>query len=255
MPPIAWSEALILVLAVIGLVAALWHKGIGRTHLSLIRFIAFYTVIQTIIYCAIPYKTPWCAMNFLHGMILLAGFGAVVLIRSLRYAPIQALGCLLLLGAGAHLTSQAYAANFKFYADRRNPYVYAHPVIDVLRFAGDMEEFAQVSPEGHKMEIRIFSPGADYWPLPWYLRRFSNIGYWPSLKAIGSPEQQAQVLKAPVIITTVELQEELSKRLEKTHHPDIRGLRPDVFVGVYTRNDLWDAFIEMRSKRTEATNP
>ena len=37
-----------------------------------------------VVYSAIPYKTPWCLLGFLHGMILLAGVGAVVLVRSAR---------------------------------------------------------------------------------------------------------------------------------------------------------------------------
>ncbi|MBV9470304.1 MAG: TIGR03663 family protein, partial [Abitibacteriaceae bacterium] len=198
-PPIAWSEAFIVLLSLAGMLAALWHKGIGRAHLSFVRFLTFYTLFLTLIYCAIPYKTPWCMMNFLVGMILLAGFGAASLVRSLRFVPLKVLACLVMMVLGLQLANQSYAANFKYSADRRNPYVYAHTSKDILRFASDLENLAKLSPEGHDMLISVIS-SENNWPLPWYVRRFSHVGYWPSLAATGSPDQQALVLSAPLII-------------------------------------------------------
>ena len=77
-------------------------------------------------YSAIPYKTPWCLLGFLHGMILLAGAGAVVLVRRARAPRTRALVAVLLAAAAAQLGWQAHAASFRFAADPRNPYVYAH---------------------------------------------------------------------------------------------------------------------------------
>ena len=76
-----WTEAVIILLAVVGFVAALTRKGLSAANADLLRFIAFYTLILTVAYSAIPYKTPWCMLGFLHGMILLAGVGAVVLVK------------------------------------------------------------------------------------------------------------------------------------------------------------------------------
>ena len=45
------------------------------------RLIAFYTFWMTVIYTVLPYKTPWCLLNFLYGMILLAGIGAAAVMR------------------------------------------------------------------------------------------------------------------------------------------------------------------------------
>jgi putative Mn2+ efflux pump MntP len=49
-----------------------------------VRFLSFYTVALTGIYTVISYKTPWCALNFWLGTILLAGVGAAVLVESFR---------------------------------------------------------------------------------------------------------------------------------------------------------------------------
>lgn len=258
-PPIGWSESLIVVLAVVGLVAALWRKGIGRTHLALIRFFGFYTLLLTIIYSLVPYKTPWCMMGFLQGMIVLAGFGAVALVRSLRFVPLQTAVCLLLLAAGGQLASQAYAANFKFYADRRNPYVYAHPQIDVTHFADEMEDIARANPQGHQMTICVFMPDNDEtggpWPLPWYLRRFPPAGYWPSLDAVDPVSRKLILQQAPIIIASDQYADEFRAKLGSRYEEDMRILRPNVAFIAFIRKDIWDNFIKTRAHRTLAAAP
>ncbi|HDZ69212.1 MAG TPA: TIGR03663 family protein, partial [Phycisphaerales bacterium] len=54
-----WSEALIVILAVVGFIVAVTRKGIAGVNFALLRFIAFYTLIMTVLYSVIPYKTPW----------------------------------------------------------------------------------------------------------------------------------------------------------------------------------------------------
>ncbi|MFI5379500.1 MAG: flippase activity-associated protein Agl23 [Tepidisphaerales bacterium] len=50
-------------------------------RLFLLRWLAIYTLVLMAVYCRISYKTPWCALGFLHGMILLAGVGAAAIIH------------------------------------------------------------------------------------------------------------------------------------------------------------------------------
>ena len=71
-----WSEALILVLAVVGAWAAFARKGLADASAGFVRFLALYTFALTAAYSLISYKTPWCLLSFWHGMILLAGVGA-----------------------------------------------------------------------------------------------------------------------------------------------------------------------------------
>ncbi len=82
------TELAIPVLSLLGFVHAFWPRRrpaeqrqaiVGR--LVLLRWLAIYTLVLTIVYCRISYKTPWCALGFLHGMILLAGVGASAIIR------------------------------------------------------------------------------------------------------------------------------------------------------------------------------
>ena len=228
-----WSEGLIVLLAAAGLVAALRRNGVPRSSASFARFLVFYTVLMTILYSAIPYKTPWCMLSFLHGMILLAGIGAAAILRRLPGRRLKIAAGALLAAGVAHLAAQAWRANFVYYADTRNPYVYAHPVNDVVRLAQRVEDIARVDPQGRAMLVRVITP--DYWPLPWLLRRFSRVGYWPEI-----PEEP----DAPVIITSPDLQPALDKRLRGAYHVEYFGLRPEVLLLAYVRTDLWGAFAQ-----------
>jgi len=237
-----WSEALIVVLAVAGFIVAITRKGLSGVNFHLLRFIGFYTLITTVLYSVIRYKTPWCLLGFLHGMILLAGVGAVTLVRLAPNVLPRVLISLLLVAGGAHLTWQGYLGSYKFYADSRSPYVYAHPTTDVFTIKQRVEEIARVDPNGHEMIIHVICPGKDYWPLPWYLRSFPNVGYWTQVDNVQPP--------AVVIIASAKIEPALMKKLSVFRPPGKRNpyvslfdryieLRPQIELRGYV---LWDRF-------------
>ena len=249
-----WSEAIIVLLAVVGFIVAIRGKNRTAANLYLLRFIAFYTLTMTVLYSAIPYKTPWCMLSFLHGMILLAGVGTVTLIKMTpnvlpRPAPWRGgarliVVCLLIAGA-LHLTWQAYLGNYKYYADSRNPYVYAHPTIDVFTMVQRVEEIARVHKDSYKMHIQVICPEFDYWPLPWYLRSFTNVGWWDKI--------DDSVPSASIIIASASMEQELIRKLYELPPPGKKNLyvplfdtymelRPRIELRGYVRKDLWDRF-------------
>lgn len=230
-----WSEGLILVLAACGLVVAWRQRSDRSSSAALIRFLAVYTVVLTAVYSAVPYKTPWCLLGFLHGMILLAGVGAVAVLSGLRKRPLQAMAFLLLLLGIGQLGQQAYRANYRYYADTRNPYVYAHTANDFLNFVKRMEELAAVAPEGHNILIKVVTP--DCWPMPWYLRDFPRVGYW---------QDPISDQDADIVVTSLELNDEVAARLKQSYHSQHYGLRPEVPIVVYIKEALWDAFMKTR---------
>ena len=87
-----WTEGLIVVLAVFGGAAGWSKRGVPGADSRVLRFLGFYTLLMLVVYSAIPYKTPWCLLGFLHGMILLAGTGAVFLVRASRGVAIDGPG-------------------------------------------------------------------------------------------------------------------------------------------------------------------
>jgi len=230
-----WSEALILGLAACGAVAALRTRGEDGRRPALPLFFAGYGLVHITIISLVPYKTPWLVLSFLSAMILLAGYGAERIVHGwLRHrfgwlAP-------LLIGAGAaQLGAQAWRGAVLFGADERNPYVYAHTTPDVPRLARNIREAAAHHPDGTRLTVKVMTP--EYWPLPWYLREFPNVGYWATLPA--HPE-------APVMITTQALAEKLAPLLKEQYATDFCGLRPGFVLAVLVRQDLWDAMVRAR---------
>jgi uncharacterized protein (TIGR03663 family) len=243
-----WSEGLIVGLAVVGFVAALTRRGRPAKHKPLARFLAFYTLILTVLYAVIPYKTPWCMLSFLSGMILLAGVGAAALVRLVPGRPLKAIVCVLLAAGAVHLGWQSYLLSYRFSADSRNPYVYGHTSADVLNLAARMEQLARVSPEGHNMQVHVVTP-ESYWPLPWYLRRFNEdrVGYWHDVDAWW---EDVKGLPPPaVVIVTPDVGEAVEARLKGPYNrQSLYGLRPLVFLQVCVQENLWERMLSPEGK-------
>jgi predicted membrane-bound mannosyltransferase len=259
-----WTEGLIVFLAAIGFIAAMLRKGPASVNIQLLRFISFYTLIMTIVYSAIPYKTPWCVLGFLHGMILLAGVGAVVLVKIVPNVLPRLIILCLLFDASVHLSWQAYRCNYRYYADSRNPYVYAHPTTEVFaivqrveEMARAMQKMAQENPDKIRIHIQVICPGKDYWPLPWYFRRFDkeNIGWWEQV----DPDTPS----APLIIASPEVEAALTSKLYNLTPPKDRQiylflfekpyymwLRPKIKLLGFVRKDLWSYFYEQQAEAT-----
>ena len=232
-----WSESLILIVAAIGSAAILLNKKIAGANTWFLRFIVIYTFILLLAYSIIPYKTPWCLLTFLHGLIILAGVGAAYLIQIIPVTFGRLILILMLLVAACHLTWQTYRTNFRFFADTRNPYVYAQTVTDTVRLSKFICDLADIHPDQNEMPIQIIAEPDNYWPFPWYLRRFNRVGYWPDVPV--------QII-APVIITSQSMAPLVELKLLDDYHQETYGLRPTIKMQVYIRKNLWDAYLETR---------
>lgn len=236
-----WTEALIAGLAVIGGTAALRGRGLGATNTTLARFLAIYTGVLILIYTVVPYKTPWCLLGFLHGLILLGSIGAAVLMRLCKPMRLKAVMMLLLAGATAQLAWQAWRMNFA--SDKSNvpycdtvkcPYTYSQTSPDIFRLMETIDSLAHVSPSGYGTIIEVMSP-ESYWPLPWYLRRYTAVGYFDRI-----PDQPL----APIMIVSTALHAGFDERPEKSHlMAGYFQLRPGVFLELYVNVDLWAHYL------------
>lgn len=233
-----WSEALVLLLAVVGSVAAFRKGGAGERSPSLPRIIFVYTIVSSAAYSLIPYKTPWNALPFYLGLVLLAGFGATFLLRAFPRTGARSAVMVLLFAGTFHLWLQCRRANFILYADPRNPYVYAQTGTDFLRLVRRIEALAAVRPEGRRMLIQTVAGPYDTWPLPWYLRGFTNVGYWPDAASAGA------VGDAPVVVASADQAGAVGALLGNGYHSEFYGLRPDVLLCLFVRNDLWDRYLD-----------
>jgi uncharacterized protein (TIGR03663 family) len=238
-----WSEGLILILAAVGMVAAFRGRPSTTADRPTVRFLVFYTLISTAAYSLIPYKTPWNILLFYVGFIILSGSGAAALLGAFRSRPIRALIFLLLAAGFLHLGAQAWRASFAYPADPRNPYVYAQTSPDFLKLVRRVEDLAALHQDHEKILIKVIAGPYETWPLPWYLRRFSRVGYWTDAAAAGPLEEAA------IVITDIEQAGRLESGLTASFQSEYYELRPNVFLVLHIRNDLWEEYLKSRAEK------
>lgn len=216
------EERWTLVPAMLGFAFAL-RRGANRFAL----FCGFWAFGMLAAYSLIPYKTPWLTLNISVPMALVAGYGCAELwetVRGTRPARVT----LLLAIAVVPISSACQAVNLSFfrYDDDSQPYVYAHTGRQMFALLAKLEDIARQSGTGTDTGITIMSP--DYWPLPWYLRDYSDVGYWGHVV----PTDKAIVIAAKS--QESELDGMFGDRYEKVGTYE---LRPGVSLVLYSRRD------------------
>jgi len=205
------------------------------------QFVALYTLLTIIVYCSIPYKTPWCLINFLPGMLLLAALAFSRLFGLLEKKLYRRILCTAICILAAQQAWQAVSLNFKYYADPCNPYIYAQTTTDIPELSRAVVNTISALPDNDRTQVEVICPGDDYWPLPWYLRTLGRVG-WHS-------KVDPNAARADIIIVYASLEPALSKRLYETAPAGERHLyvlltdkpiylRPGVELNAYIRQDL-----------------
>jgi len=242
-----WSEAGLLLPAALAILLSILpfrrHSAASeetRVRQRWVRFLAVYTLALTALYSAIPYKTPWCALSFLHGFILLAGVGIGVCWKAFSRTDGQRTGPLLaavhlcgklaiLFGVAVlvrHHVMQAHRACFKMPADPRNPYVYAHTGTDAMNLVAEIERAAKQA-EGTDTLIALAVPTPDTWPLPWYLRKYRNVGYWNRVEDIPAE------LQPTIVVVAADQGDVADERFGRGKRASFFGIRPGVLLNLF----------------------
>ena len=221
-----WFETPVLVLALLAY-ASTFRRRPAQPARPVIRFIAYAAVGHFLIYGLIAYKTPWLACLAWAHVCLLAGFAAHGLAS--RRRPLRAVLAILAGGCLASQWVQARRATGRFAADERNPYAYVPTRPDIEKLEAWLIELRQASPGISLEPVAVI--GEQYWPLPWYLRAFDQIGYWPA--------PPADLARLPLVFALPDASAAVMNRLGKSHMPLPRGLRAGVPVHVFVRNDIW----------------
>jgi uncharacterized protein (TIGR03663 family) len=227
-----YRESPVLVLGAVGALISLWR---GKDSFAL--FASFWAFGTLAAYSLVPYKTPWIALNFVVPLAVVSGV-AVQAIYEQPWGQLRAALVVMLL-AVAISTFQAIDLNFVNYDndDSRYVYVYAHTRRETLNLVDELNRIAKSSGEGPKLGITIVSP--DYWPLPWYLRDYSRVGYFARMAASNEP----------VIIASETQKDEMQANFGGRYHLlnsqlNAEGgyaLRPGVDLLLYVRNDVAQA--------------
>jgi len=227
-----FSEAFIFVLGIIGMIWAFRNKHAFGEFLSIM------TIVITVVYSGISHKTPWSGLTILMAFVLLAGFGAHALLEN-RVKILQALAAVFIAVGSYHLYHQNIRANGRFASDPRNPYVYSQTAADFKRLVRRIEDLSAVHPDGKNMLIHIVADPHDYWPLPWYLRKYSNVGYW------SSAEHYEHRPPAPVLYAAGDEKFFLEAKLPEWTM-EFYGLRPGTLASLHIEKSLWKSFLDTR---------
>lgn len=192
-------------------------SGANRARLALL----IYGVTILLLYSAIPYKQPWLALNLWLPLALVCGFGVEIFWGMAKTSAgrwgISIAGIFLLSTLGSETQKLAFQTS----ADEKNPFAYAHTTPDILGLPVKLEELCR---ERNIPQPRIAVVMEDAWPLPWYLRKFSKVGYW---------QPEAEVRSADFFITSSDTPTNLTERL-KDYRPDFFSVRPNVLVILWT---------------------
>jgi uncharacterized protein (TIGR03663 family) len=225
---LALQESPVLILGAIGAVVALW-----RARNSFAVFSALWAFGTLAAYSLVPYKTPWIGLNFIVPLAIISGNALQEIYETPwgRYAAPAILAVALVVSG-----YQTFDLNFRNYDndDGYYVYVYAHTRRDFLQMVDEINRVARVSGEGGRMGVTVVSP--DYWPLPWYLRDYTRVGYFGHMTTSTEP----------VVIASETQREEVQATMGNRYtlinsNLNANGgysLRPGVDLLVFVRRDL-----------------
>ncbi|MGB6726792.1 MAG: flippase activity-associated protein Agl23 [Terracidiphilus sp.] len=211
-----WSGGVLVAFACLGLIIVIRRRDASPYH-----WLAYYGLSIAIIYSLIPYKTPWLALNLWLPMTLFAASAAETLWRwSTTKFPQRATVpafCVLAALTGVVIAHDTRQRVFLYPADESNPYAYSQTSEDILALPTEIADLAR---QNGITAPRITVIAADPWPLPWYLRNFSAVGFW-------QPGQQPG--DADFYITSTEAADKYADRLRR-FRPEFFGVRPGVLI-------------------------
>jgi uncharacterized protein (TIGR03663 family) len=237
-----WTEIFIVALALLGFIFIFIKKSPTSGDLALGKFISVFTVLVISIYSVIPYKTPWNILGCLPGIFFLAGWAADYLLIYFSKKYMHYLISLILFLGFAHQVWQSWQLNYHYPSDPINPYVYAHPGEDIFLIEKKMREIMRTDSPENKIWVDVVVKDHEYWPLPWYLRAWNQIGWWDRVDP-ATP-------LAPVILISADLEDDLVKKIyEDTPVADRKlylplfsqriELRPGTELLGFIRYDNW----------------
>jgi len=186
------QESPLLFLGILGAVLVLF-----RPKNVFALFSAFWAFGLIAAYSLVPYKTPWLALNFILPLALIAGY-SIQRIFELERGQFR-LPVIMLVMAVLINGYQMVDLNFVNYDNDSvyYVYVYAHTKRGTQDLVNQIDQIAKRGNEGGRTGITIVS--REYWPLPWYLRNYSRVGYFGHMTSstepiiIASEDQKSEI--------------------------------------------------------------
>jgi uncharacterized protein (TIGR03663 family) len=168
-----------------------------------LRYLALYGLGALFAYSIVPYKTPWCVVSIAWPFLFL-GAALIEFVAQRFHRLVAVLVCLPLFVQGAW---ESYDLNFVRYDNPKERYVYVQTVREYHTFVDPILEKGAKDPasKGQMSGIVLLS---SYFPIPWVLGDFQNIGYYT--KEDGWPDK----IDADFIAVEADKADLLEKRLK-----------------------------------------
>lgn len=132
-----------------------------------LRLIGLYGFGCFLGYSIIQYKTPWCIIQFLWPLTIVAISFLINLKKPVAFITV---------GLFSFFTfAKTVNLNFFHYVDEQEPYVYIQTYSDIIGIMEKIENVVQTKSSKKDLRINLFL--SSEWPLPWMLGDYSNIGY------------------------------------------------------------------------------
>jgi uncharacterized protein (TIGR03663 family) len=179
------EESPLLLLSVAGAGLALFERRKNRFAV----FAAAWAFGLLAAYSLIKYKTPWLVLSFVVPMGVVGGYCVQKFARWGRGWHMPALVLLVL--AVAVCLFQTYTLNFRNYDDDTYPYVYSHTRRQAVEMVREVERVGALT--GTK-EPAVAIASGEYWPLPWYFRDNTRVGYTTEVYASYDPQATPVVI-------------------------------------------------------------
>ncbi len=234
---LVWTEGLLLVLALAGAIFAVRRARAGFWPL----YLSLYSVTTAAVFSAVSYKTPWNVLPFHVVLALLAGFGAASIMAAVRSRALRTVLVVLFAVATVQLVGQALRANFTYPADPRNPYAYAQTSMDFMRLVKRVSDVATIHADGRAMLVKVVAGPYEQWPLPWYFRGMTRVGYWPNARDAGVLDG------TPVIVASQQNSTAVETAVGNRYVSEFYGLRPGVLLTLYIERLLWERLLAQRA--------
>jgi uncharacterized protein (TIGR03663 family) len=168
-----------------------------------LRYLALYGLGALFAYSIVPYKTPWCVVSIAWPFLFL-GAALIEFVAQRFHRLVAVLVSLPLFVQGAW---ESYDLNFVRYDNPKERYVYVQTVREYHTFVDPILEKGAKDPasKGQMSGIVLLS---SYFPIPWVLGDFQNIGYYT--KEDGWPDK----IDADFIAVEADKADLLEKRLK-----------------------------------------
>lgn len=184
-------------------------------------------------YSLIPYKTPWLLLNFLVPLVLIGGYACEQVYQSWQPRKRRLIATTIAAAIIGVTTYQMLKLNFVHYDNSAYAYVYFHTQREIFPMLDEIDRLAAYAGTAKQTGIEIIAP--EYWPLPWYLRKYSNVTY-----------QNGNPLSQPIVIASRrQAGEVLSTSADRYQMANVTSgsngaytLRPGIELMLFVRRDL-----------------